>query len=87
VTVAETALRESQERIRSLEDELATRSCASSERPRDDETLPVNDLIRCSKPIPKKKKQPPTLIETRLIEARYMQWASSVYLRLATLLQ
>jgi hypothetical protein len=40
-----------------------------------------DEMIPFSKPIPRKRKQSPNLIETRIVEARYMQWASSVYLR------
>jgi hypothetical protein len=86
-TKAETALLESQRKIQALEEELASlKSTRSDYSDQDTKASNVDasfsaEITPFSKPIQRKRKQSPNLIETRIVEARYIQWASSVYLR------
>lgn len=92
-TKAETALEESKQKIQALEKEIANLKSQSSHgldsadlvTKATTNPFSSDEIIPLSKAIHRKRKQSPTLIETRIVEARYMQWASAVYLRFISL--
>mmetsp|Transcript_10802 Transcript_10802/g.16432 ORF Transcript_10802/g.16432 Transcript_10802/m.16432 type:complete len:1122 (-) Transcript_10802:87-3452(-) len=90
LSITERDLAQSRERVATLEAELEHLRCNRSDTSNQDNGNDDDELSRFSVsdlPLPletgrrRKRKQPPNLLETRILEARHMQWASSVHLR------